>query len=140
MTANRWPGRDKHAEFCILDRCKECHAFEFVHRHDQPSRGLRHGLDQQHAGHKRKAGKVSLENRVGRGDRRLGADLALGKLEVDDAVDQLEVLKTHVIRALGPLGSDEFVDAGAQILKHEILVGRGLAVVDFLRPLLEREA
>ena len=57
--------------------------------------------------------------------------------EVDDAVDQLKVLKTHVTRALCPLGSDEFVDAGAQILEHEILVGGGLAVVDFLGPLLE---
>ena len=43
------------------------------------------------------------------------------------------------LRRIRPLGSDEFVDAGAQIFEHEILVGGGLAVVDFLRPLLERQ-
>jgi len=42
-----------------------------------------------------------------------------------------------VTRALCPLGSDEFVDAGAQVLEHEILVGGCLAVVDFLGPLFE---
>src|SRR5262245_54944516 len=32
---------------------------------------------------------------------------------------------------------DKFVDAGAQVFQHEILIGRCLAVVDFLGPLLE---
>src|SRR5215475_909646 len=37
------------------------------------------------------------------------------------------------------LGGDEVVDARAEILQDEILLGRRLAVVDLLRPLLERE-
>src|SRR5215469_2550468 len=37
------------------------------------------------------------------------------------------------------LGCDEAVDAGAQVLENEILLRRRLAVVDFLRPLLERQ-
>src|SRR6476620_11245925 len=40
-------------------------------------------------------------------------------------------------RALSSLGSDEFVDAGAQVLKYKILVCSGFAVVDLLGPLLE---
>jgi hypothetical protein len=31
------------------------------------------------------------------------------------------------------------VDAGTQVLEHEVLLGGRLAVVDFLRPLLERQ-
>src|SRR5262249_4192669 len=42
------------------------------------------------------------------------------------------------MRASGALGGDELVDAGAQIVQLEVLLGRRLAVVDFLRPLLER--
>src|SRR6185312_17542790 len=37
------------------------------------------------------------------------------------------------------LGGDQLVDAGAEILQDEILLGRGLAVVDLLGPLLERQ-
>ncbi len=37
------------------------------------------------------------------------------------------------------LGGDEFVDLGAKVLQHEVFFGRDLAVVDFLRPLLERD-
>ena len=86
-----------------------------------------------------KAREMALENCASRRNRRLGADFAVGEIEVDDPVDQLEVLKSHVIRASSSLGSDELVDAGAQVIKHEILVSGGLAVVDFLRPLLERK-
>src|SRR5262249_53106868 len=39
----------------------------------------------------------------------------------------------------GVLGGDESVDAGAEILEHEIFFGRRLALVHFLRPLLERQ-
>src|ERR1700730_15469732 len=38
---------------------------------------------------------------------------------------------------LDALGSDKLVDAGAQIVQLKILIRRRLAVVDFLRPLLE---
>src|SRR5581483_9661614 len=37
------------------------------------------------------------------------------------------------------LGSDQIVDASAEIFHDEILLGRRLAVIDFLRPLLERQ-
>src|SRR5690606_19124078 len=37
------------------------------------------------------------------------------------------------------LGGHQFVDAGAQVLKHEILVGGCFAVIDLLGPLLERQ-
>src|ERR1700756_3531644 len=42
------------------------------------------------------------------------------------------------LRLRGP-GGDHVVDAGAQILEHEILLGRRLAVVDFLGPTLDRQ-
>src|SRR3984893_15985686 len=41
-------------------------------------------------------------------------------------------------RASGALGSDKLVDASAQVVQLKILLGRRLAVVDLLRPLLER--
>src|SRR5581483_6100010 len=37
------------------------------------------------------------------------------------------------------LGSDQVVDAGTKVLHDEILLGRCLAVIDFLGPLLERK-
>jgi len=82
---------------------------------------------------------MAFENCAGAGNRRLGDNFSVGDFDVDDAIDQLKVLKTHVTRALCPLGSDEFVDAGAQVLEHEVLVGGCLAVVDFLGPLFEWE-
>src|SRR5262249_787024 len=39
----------------------------------------------------------------------------------------------------GPLRCDETVDAGAQVLQHEILFRGGLTFLDFLSPLLERK-
>src|SRR5580658_785073 len=41
--------------------------------------------------------------------------------------------------ASGALGSDQLVDPLAQVLQHEILVGRRFAVIDFLSPLFERK-
>src|SRR6266576_282169 len=43
------------------------------------------------------------------------------------------------MRRSGALGSDQLVDPLAQVLQDEVLVGSSLAVVDFLRPLLERK-
>src|SRR5262249_19017613 len=37
------------------------------------------------------------------------------------------------------LGGDEVVDARAEVLQHEILLRGRLAVVDLLRPLLQRQ-
>src|ERR1700757_5060284 len=42
-------------------------------------------------------------------------------------------------RWLCPLGGNQPVDAGAQVLEDEVLLGGRLAVVDLLRPLLERK-
>src|SRR5262245_35792453 len=80
---------------------------------------------------------MAFKNCTGRGNRCLGADRAVGDVDGDDPVDQLKVLKTHVTSASGSLCGDEFVDAGAQVLEHEILVGRCFAVVYFLSPLLK---
>ena len=73
----------------------------------------------------------------------LSADRPVVRSSVDDPVDQLEVFEPH--RSLGvycrahALGGDQLVDAGAEVLQHEILLGRRLAVVDLLGPLLERQ-
>ena len=37
------------------------------------------------------------------------------------------------------LGRDQFVDAGAEVLQDEILLGGRLAVVDFLGPFFQRQ-
>src|SRR5262249_38071998 len=39
----------------------------------------------------------------------------------------------------GALGGGQFVDARAEVLQHEILLGGRLAVIDFLRPLFQRQ-
>src|SRR6267143_6983389 len=92
---------------------------------------------EQHARHQRVAGKVSLEDGRCVRDARLGANGLLRKIELGNAVDELKVLETHA-GASGTLGSDELVDAGAQVVQLKILLSRRLAVVDLLRPLLER--
>src|SRR5262245_29566082 len=89
-------------------------------------------------------GKVSFEDAAGERNPRLGANRAAGQIECDDAVDQLKIFKLHAaliqhLTADRPLGGDEIVDAGAQILEHEILFGRRLAVVDLLGPAFERQ-
>ena len=130
-------GADETSHLGFLDRGQERHALELVQGDQEPAGGLRHGLDQQHAGHQRIAGEMSLEDgRFGR-DPRLGANGLLRKIKLGDAVDELKVLETHA-GASGTLGSDEFVDAGAQVVQLKILFSRRLPVVDLLRPLLER--
>src|SRR5436305_738974 len=37
------------------------------------------------------------------------------------------------------LGRNQFVDPRAQVFQHEVLLGRGLPVIDLLGPLLERQ-
>src|SRR3954469_21003807 len=37
------------------------------------------------------------------------------------------------------LGGDQFVDSLAEVFQNEVLFGGGLAVVDLLRPLLQRQ-
>src|SRR5262245_66374338 len=77
------------------------------------------------------------DGRRGR-DAGLGTDGRLRKVEIDDAVDELKVLEAHASASGGALGSDKLVDAGAEVVQLEILLGGRFAVVDLLRPLLER--
>src|SRR6185437_12336463 len=131
--------RHKHTELGILDGGKKCHPLKTINRDDQPAGSLSHSLNQEHARHQREARKVALEDRASCWNCCLGADCAVRETEIGNPVNQLEVLKTHVIRALGSLSSDKFVDAGAQVLKHEVLIRGCLAVIYFLCPLLERK-
>src|SRR3974377_980542 len=43
------------------------------------------------------------------------------------------------MRRSGALRSDQLVNTLAQVLQHEILIGGGFAIVDFLGPLFERQ-
>src|ERR1700704_6038331 len=106
------------------------------------------------------AGKMAFEYRAFIGNLGVDADCPRIEVEVDDSVDELEILDPHdkgcasvcsgevgtgspkrtcVASRSSPLGGDKTVDACAQILEHEILFGGGLAVVDFLGPLLQRK-
>ena len=59
-------------------------------------------------------------------------------VEGDNPVDKLKILNSHA-GSRSPLGGNKTVDAGAQVLQHEILLCGGFAVVDLLGPLLERQ-
>ena len=84
-------------------------------------------------------GKVSFEDGAFDGNLRLNLDRSLLEIEGDDAVDKLELLEAHEDRASRPLGGNETIDPVAEVLQHEILLGGRLAVVHFLRLLLERK-
>src|SRR5262245_36820348 len=78
-------------------------------------------------------------------DRRLGPDDGFRsdgpahRVELPDAIDEVKVLKAHAgLKASRPFGSDKLVDARTQVLHYEVLIGRRLALVDLLGPLLER--
>src|SRR6476660_2029504 len=159
---------------CLNDR-HERHALELQDAEYQPAGTLRHRFGQQHAGHDRDTRKMPLEDGMRRRNLGLDRNFLLVEIEVDDAIDQLEVIKVHGGRlkrfpakwrpvrvkktrqtknleprsdligteiALGArrciLGGDQFVNAIGEILQHEILLGRGLAVVDLLGPFFER--
>src|SRR6478609_1825723 len=82
--------------------------------------------------------EVAFENCAFLGNSRFGADRPAVHVEIDNAVDELEILNPHA-GSSGPLGGNKTVDSGAQVLQDEILLGRRLAVVDLLGPLLQRE-
>src|SRR6185295_18517321 len=44
-----------------------------------------------------------------------------------------------IVRRLCALGGDQLIDALAEVFQDEVLLRRGLAVVDLLRPLLQRQ-
>ena len=97
-TASACPGVTKVRSFDLLKRGEERHAGELGEADDEPAGGLRHRLHQQHAGHQRVAREMTLEDRGAGRDGRLDADLAAIEVEVDDAVDELEILKAHAVR------------------------------------------
>src|SRR5258708_15658984 len=80
--------------------------------------------------------KVPLEDRAGFGNLRLHFDGAGHQIELDDPIDELKVLGAH---GLCRLRRDQTVYAGAEIVEDEVLLGRSLAVIDLLGPLLERQ-
>src|SRR5262249_42826456 len=126
----------ERAQLRLFQRSEERHPGELSDGDDQPARGLRHRLDEQHARHQWIAGKVAFEDGGCARNARLGSDGLLGKIEIDDTVDELKVLEAHA-SASGALGSDKFVDAGAKVVQLKILFGSRFAVVDLLRPLLQ---
>src|SRR3954470_8755968 len=54
------------------------------------------------------------------------------------AMRSISLKYSSCIGGRGALGGDQFVDALAQVFQDEILFSGGLAVVDFLGPLLQR--
>ena len=81
---------------------------------------------------------MTLEDAAFEWDGRFGPDGAVGHIQFDDAVEQLEIFETHPIDSRA-FRSDQLIDARAEILHDEVLLSGGFAVVHFLRPLLERE-
>src|SRR5262249_45675725 len=130
-------GGNEGSQLGFFDSCEKWHARELGDRDEQPTRGLRHGFNEENARHQRMAGKVSLKDRGCGRYARLGADRLIGDTERDYSVDQLKIFEPHA-SALGALGSDKLVDAGAKIIQLKVLIRRRFAVVDFLGPLLER--
>ena len=99
-------GRHEGAQLRLLHGGEERHAGELVHRDQEPAGGLRHRLDQEHAGHQRMTREMALEDRGRRRNGRLGANRLVVKLEFDNPVDEEEVLEAHAIsitRARRPL-------------------------------------
>src|SRR3984957_4491551 len=86
---------DEGAQLCLLDGGEERHPLELGRRDDEPARGLRHRLDQQHARHQRMAGKMPFEDGAFLRHLRVDADRAPIEIEVDDTIDELEVLDPH---------------------------------------------
>src|SRR3984957_17918451 len=83
------------AHFGFLDGREDRHALEFEQTEQKPAGRLCHGFDQQHARHQWVAGKVSLEDRAFLWDLRFDNNLLLVDLEVDDAIDHVEVFELH---------------------------------------------
>src|SRR6478752_9639269 len=136
----QFPRGHEAAHLGFLDRGEERHALEFHQREQQPTRGLRHRFNEQDAGHDRIAREMSLEYGVVLRDLRLDLNGFLVDVEVENAVDQLEIFKLHGGRLGTPaLDGDQFVDARAEVFQDKVLFGGRLAVVDFLRPFFERQ-
>src|ERR1700674_1178514 len=81
---------------------------------------------------------MALEHRALHRNESGGLDQAADEIKLIDPVDELEVFETHGIYS-GAFGGDQPVNARAKVLEHEVLLGRRLALVHLLRPLLERQ-
>src|SRR5262249_34539642 len=88
-------GQHDIANLRVLDPDKQRQAGEAGNHAHQPAGRLRHAFDQQHAGHQRKAWKVSFEDRALH--RHLAERLypAFVGRKLDEAVDHLKIFETH---------------------------------------------
>ena len=89
LDADLIAGRDRPAELGALDAGKDHQLFVAVGHlgHHDDAAGLGHRLNHQHAGHDGIAGKMALKERLVDGHV-LDGHQALGRLELDDPVDQ----------------------------------------------------
>ena len=134
------PGRTKRRILTRLAPAKKGSRAEIVEPEHQVAGGVVHDLEEEHAGHHRIAGKVPLEDRALLGHARGGLDVAASSTSnTSTRVDHVEIFKAHACWPSGALGRDEFVDPGAEILQHEIVVDRGAALIDLLGPRFERD-
>src|SRR5258708_7014694 len=134
-------GTDETSHLGFLHDGQERHALELQHAEQQPAGALGHRFGQEDAGHDWKAREMPLEDGGLLRDLRLDLDGALGEVEVEDTVDQYEIVEVHDRRLRARarvLGGDQFVDAIGEVFQHEVLLGRGLAVVDLLGPFFKR--
>src|SRR5215471_1997443 len=98
-------GNYEGAQLRLLDGGEERHALELGGGQHEPARGLRHRLDQQHARHQRMPGEMPFEDRAFLRNLGIDADRAPTEIEVDDAVDELEILDSHDERGYAPLAA-----------------------------------
>ncbi len=63
--------------------------------HDQDAGRLRHGFNQQYAGHQRMAGKMAFKHRALFGNDRTRQQDLLVQVDRNNPVDHLEVFKKH---------------------------------------------
>src|SRR3954468_12469081 len=88
-------GTDVTPHLGFLHDGQKRHALELQDAEYQPAGTLRHRFGQQHAGHDRETRKMPFEDGVRRRNLRLDRNFLLVEIEVDDAVDQLKVIKVH---------------------------------------------
>jgi hypothetical protein len=95
VDGQQFAGGDEAAHLGFLDGGQKRHALEFHQAEQQPAAGLRHRFDQQHAGHQRVAREMPLENGARRWNLRLDRDRLRFRVEVENAVDELEIFELH---------------------------------------------
>jgi hypothetical protein len=88
-------GTDETPHLGFLHDGQERHALELQDAEYQPAGALRHRFGQQHAGHDRETRKMPFEDGMRRRNLGLDRNFLLVEIEVDDAIDQLKVIKVH---------------------------------------------